>query len=292
MAGRPAGIPPQWIRYSLQDGKRLPDAFTLRNQVKAALLDGVDKSLLKQAKRANELDNDSRDGQFLELYLRIFLENRPVMHERRMEDWRLGFLRFFEAFKYGDMEQALILFNNLNLNMYDRFHVSLILGNHLLRYGILEQAYTYYRRALHILEHNHTQFFTMRGRDKRDFFRYTVLSIAEIHFKQGQYHKAFGFLSWLGTGDLLEVVDPVPCTWQQILDRKCSPAPAEMLSDGFIWYRGDPESLSFHLALAEWGQGWGKANAAFDGFLARTPDSIWADAVRTFLVWLKNNPAP
>ncbi|PKN19541.1 MAG: hypothetical protein CVU65_17970 [Deltaproteobacteria bacterium HGW-Deltaproteobacteria-22] len=283
---------PEWQKFMPQLTHRLPEAFFIRNQIRAMLLHRVDEGQLKLARRANQLAPASKDGLFLETYLRIFLESSPILHEQRIEDVRVSFLRFFEAFKYGDMEQALILFNTLYLTPADRFQLSLILGHHLLRYGVLDQAYQYFRRALTLLETSHTQFIGLRGAQKRDLYMFTLLCMAEIQLKGGHYKVAYGLLKWLDNGTLMASMDPLPCTWEQILERRCADRTVTFPSSEHEWYRHDPEMLAFHKALIEWSGGWTAATAAFGAFSKAWPESMWTDSVTSFLNWMKTNTSP
>jgi len=285
-------LSPEWQKLMPGITHRLPEAFFLRNQIRARLLTGVDAGALELVRRANRLAPGSKDGLYLETYLRIFLEGDPILHERRVDDVRVSFLRFFEAFKYGDMEQALILFNSLPVSHSDRFQVSLILGHHLLRYGVLDQSYQYFRRALNLLETIHSQFFELRGTDKRDHYHFTLLCMAEIQLKSGQHRTAFGLLRWLDNGRLLAAVDPLPCTWDQILERKCPEQVASFPSESSPWYAHEPEMLAFHRALLAWSRGWSEGPKAFEAFLKAHPQTMWADAVRAHLDWMKSNPNP
>jgi len=283
---------PEWMKFIPGTTHRLPEAFFLRNQIRARLLTGVDAAQLEHVRKANRLAPASKDGLYLETYLRIFLEGDPVLQERRIDDARVSFLRFFEAFKYGDMEQALILFNALPISVQDRFLVSLILGHHLLRYGVLDQSYQYFRRALQHLEALHAQFFGLRGTDKRNHYFFTLLSMAEIQLKSGQYRTAFGLLRWLDGGRLMAATDPLPCTWEQILERGCPEKADAFPSADHAWYAHDPEMLAFHRALLAWSRGWAEGPRAFEAFLKEHPRSMWADPVRSYLNWAKTNPAP
>lgn len=285
-------LSPEWMKFLPGQTHRLPEAFFLRNQIRARLLTGVDAAQLEHVRRANRLAPASRDGLYLETYLRIFLEGDPVLHERRVEDARVSFLRFFEAFKYGDMEQALILFNTLPINVQDRFLVSLILGHHLLRYGVLDQSYQYFRRALSLLETLHSQFFGLRGTEKRNHYFFTLLSMAEIQLKSGQYRSAYGLLRWFDAGRLMAATDPLPCTWDQILARECPDKAEEFPSADHSWYTHDPEMLAFHRALLVWSRGWAEGPKAFEAFLRDHPRSMWAEPVRSYLNWMKTNTAP
>ena len=285
-------ILPEWQKFMPRLSHRLPEAFFIRNQIRAMLLYRVDEGQLKLARRANELAPASKDGEYLETYLRIFLEGSPILHEKRIEDVRVSFLRFFEAFKYGDMEQALILFNTLYITPPDRFEVSLILGHHLLRYGVLDQAYQYFRRALSLLETSHTQFTGLRGADKQRLYMFTLLCMAEIQLKGGQYKLAYGLLRWLDNGPLLASMDPLPCTWEQILERRCAARKESFPSVELEWYRHDPEMLAFHKALIAWSGDWTAATAAFGGFLKAWPESMWTDSITSFLNWMKTNTSP
>jgi len=283
---------PEWQKFLPGLSHRLPEAFFLRNQIRALLLTRVDDTQLKLVRRANKLAPASKDGQFLETYLRIFLEGSPILHEKRIDDVRVSFLRFFEAFKYGDMEQALILFNTLYITPGDRFQVSLILGHHLLRYGVLDQAYQYFRRALTLLETSHAQFIELRGTDKRNLYFFTLLCMAEIQLKGGQYKYAFGLLKWLDNGRMLASIDPLPCTWEQILAQKCTDGTAVFPSAEQEWYKNDPEMLAFHRALIEWSRSWSAGTKAFEAFSKAWPSSMWTDSVRSYLNWMKTNTSP
>jgi tetratricopeptide (TPR) repeat protein len=283
---------PEWQKFMPGLNHRLPEAFFLRNRIRALLLHRVDGDQLALVKRANRLAPASKDGLYLETYLKIFLEDSPVLHERRIDDVRVSFLRFFEAFKYGDMEQALILFNTLYVTPADRFQVSLILGHHLLRYGVLDQAYQYFRRALTLLETSHAQFVELRGTDKRNLFSFALLCMAEIQLKGGQYRYAYGLLKWLEHGRLLAATDPLPCTWEQILERRCTDSVAAFPSAEHEWYRHDPEMLAFHRALLAWSRGWAAGPKAFEAYLTAWPESMWTDAVRSYINWTKTNPSP
>jgi len=285
-------LSPEWQKFMPGVTHRLPDAFFLRNRIRATLLSRVDEGQLKLIRQANRLAPGSKDGQYLETYLRIFLESSPILHQKRLDDVRVSFLRFFEAFKYGDMEQALILFNTLFVTPVSRFQVSMILGHHLLRYGVLDQAYQYFRRSLTLLETSHAQFVGMRGTDKRDLYFFTLLCMAEIQLKGGQYRHAFGLLRWLENGRLLAAMDPLPCTWEQILDRTCVDRRATFPSAEHEWYKHEPEMLAFHRALIQWSADWSAGPKAFEAFAKAWPESMWTEAVRSFLNWMKTNTSP
>jgi len=284
---------PYWSVFGQGNSHRLPESFVLRNRIRAALLENPDEKSLELAHRALELAPESTDARFLEAWMRARLQTQPVTPSLQMQDRRLPFLRFFDAYRHGDLDQALALLNTLPLNIQERFFLFLHLGNRLIQAGILADAYKLLRRALELLENQHLQFFGMRGTVKRDLYRFIVTCLAEIRFKSGDYRLAFGFLQWVGQNDHLAAQDPLSCRWDELLDRRCpTPDPLVPQPEKLSLYAEDDERLDFHRALWAWGRDWRAGAAAMGVFLEKHPQSVWTITVQEFRNWVQSAPHP
>lgn len=285
---------PYWRAFRpVSAGYRLPESFVMRSRVRAALLGSPDETSRQLALRALELAPESADAQFLRTYLDVLMQAAAPAKTRALQDARQAYLRFLEAYRYGDLAQALELFNALSLGMQERFILLVHIGSRLLQAGLLDNAHGLLRRALETLELQHMQFFGMRGTVKRDLYRFIVTCLAEIRFKSGDYRAAFGFLQWLGQGDVLAGQDPLECRWDDLLERRCqSPDPLVPQVEKLPWYEGSAEQVDFHAALWAWGKDWTSGEPAMSRFLEKHPQSPWAETVHDFRNWLRTVPRP